>query len=108
MEVRIADQVRQLAAAFLTGVGIGLWFDVLQPVRRGGGKWTGTLWDILFLLTSGGAVFLVGIYTGAGMQLSFLCGIGGGFCLYLWSLHSTVREIQRQAKLFLQTKFKKR
>ena len=102
MEVHISEQLRQLITALIIGGGMGLWFDMLQPLRESTDKAFAFLWDLLFLLLSAAAIFIYGQRSGAGMRLFFLCAVGGGFCFYLWSLHDMVARFFSQSKHFLQ------
>ena len=102
MEVRISEQLRQLATALIAGGGLGLWFDLLQLFRRSTRKTAGPLWDLLFLVTSAGVLFFLGQRSGAGMRLFFLCAAVGGFCLYFWGPHDFMSHLFSQAKHFLQ------
>ena len=107
MEVHISDQLLQLTTAFITGGGMGLWFDLLQPLRQCMGNKLSLLWDLIFLSVSVIIIFFMGQRSGAGMRLFFLCAVAGGFCFYLWSLHDMVSHLLLQTKHFLQIKLGK-
>ena len=107
MAVQVSEQLRQLVTASVIGGAMGLWFDILQPFRQSTDKRLAFLWDILFLVVSGAAIFLYGRRSGAGMRLFFLCAVGGGFCFYLWSLHGLTAGVLLRAKHFLQIKLEK-
>jgi len=107
MEVSVFEQLRELLTGLVAGGGLGLLFDVLQPLRRLTGSGLAFLWDALFLFLSGGWIFILGQGSGAGMRLFFLLASAGGFCFYLWALHPMVCEDCLSVEHFLQKELNK-
>ena len=54
MELTLRTQAVSLLLAFMGGIGLGLLYDLLRPIRRRCGD---TLWDLLFCLTAAALCF---------------------------------------------------
>ena len=83
MALSIRAQAISLALAFSLGVGLGLLYDLLRPIRRHGG---GAVWDLLFCLCAAAAAFLFAMRSpngllGTGEILLSLAGLLGYFRL---------------------------
>ena len=100
METGVCDQVRQLAAALLTGGVIGLWAEVIPGFQKRGGK-VGTAGTFLWLIPSAALTFLVGRASGASLRLFFLAGVCGGLFIYWGTLHAALRKDLPRAQHYL-------
>ena len=98
MAASVYDQLRQLAAALVTGGAIGLMYDFL---RVSGGV-PHRVMKVLFAAAAGIIVFAVGRASGAGLRLFFLLATAGGACFYLWALHPMICADLTAAKQHLQ------
>ena len=56
MALSIRAQTLSLLLAFGLGMGLGLLYDLLRPIRRRGGD---TFWDGLYCLCAAGSAFLL-------------------------------------------------
>ena len=82
MEIALSRQSAALLAALLLGVGIGVLYDLLRPLRRRSGALA-----TLFCLASGCAAFAYAMGIGDGrLGVWALAGALLGFLLYLHSL----------------------
>ncbi len=87
MEIALSRQSAALLAALLMGVGIGVLYDLLRPLRRRSGALAGGVLDTLFCLASGCAAFAYAMGIGDGrLGVWALAGALLGFLLYLHSL----------------------
>ena len=98
MAASVYEQLRQLAAALVTGGAIGLMYDLL---RVSGGV-PHRVMKVLFAAAAGIIVFAVGRASGAGLRLFFLLATAGGACFYLWALHPMICADLTAAKQYLQ------
>ena len=87
METELSRQSLALLAALLMGVGIGVVYDMLRPVRRRTGRLAGAALDILFCAASGCAAFFYAMGAGDGrLGLWELAAALVGFLLYMHTL----------------------
>ncbi|MCD7754006.1 MAG: spore cortex biosynthesis protein YabQ [Clostridiales bacterium] len=86
MEVAVALQLRELGTGLLTGLGLGLFYDLLRILRRRRpGRGLGLALDVVFWLTVCAALLLVTLETGTGIVRGYTgAAIAGGCLLYLW------------------------
>lgn len=84
MEVSLREQLARLLLALLLGAATGLLYDLLRPMRRGGGRAAGAIADGLFCLLAGAGLFTFAMGAGEGRLGQWeLCGALSGFLLYL-------------------------
>ena len=81
MELSIRAQGLSLLLSFSLGVGLGLLYDLLRPIRRRSRDW---IWDTLFCLAAATLGFLFAMRSengrlGTGELFSILLG----FCIYI-------------------------
>ena len=98
MATSVYEQLRQLAAALVTGGVIGLLYDLLQ----GSGSVLCKAMRVLSAAAAGIIVFSVGRASGAGLRLFFLLASAGGACFYFWALHPMISADFAAAKQYLQ------
>ena len=84
MELALQEQLLSLLRAWALGLGLGLGYDLLRPLRRRGGGPLGALTDLLFSLAAALACFLNAMSGGTGrFGLWELAASVLGFLLYL-------------------------
>lgn len=84
MGVTLASQGRELLWALVWGLGVGLCYDLLRPLRRRAGKLPAAMLDGLFSLLAGLGAFLYAMGVGGGRAgLWALTCMLLGFLLYL-------------------------
>lgn len=77
-------QALRLLLALLLGLGTGLVYDLLRPLRRRGGRALGAGLDLLFAVLSGLAAFLFAMGSLSGRLGQWeLAAMLAGFLLYL-------------------------
>ena len=64
MALSIRGQAFSLLLACGFGLGLGLLYDMLRPIRRRGGD---TIWDALFCLSAAGAAFFLAMRAESGV-----------------------------------------
>ena len=80
-------ELRQLITALLLGLGTGIFYDFLKPLRYKGGRAAAVPADILFCLVGGGAVFIYFMHKrSAAAGIWQLLLIPAGFIIYQNSL----------------------
>ena len=83
MAVDPRAQLLRLLGALLLGLALGLLYDLLRPPRRRLGRLGAALFDLLFALLAGAAVFLYAMGAPAGrLGLWELAAAVSGFLLY--------------------------
>ena len=124
MELPVAAQLGEFAAALLWGAALAMGYDVFRALRRSTGL--RHLWDGLFCLLVLPALWLFMLYPGRGLlRLGSLAGMGLGalawfltvgrvflflICQLFHYLGATIRFVLRPAKklsFFLQKNIKK-
>ena len=81
MALSVRTQALSLLLACALGVGLGLFYDLLRPIRRRGGS---LFWDLLFCLTAAVVCFLFAMRAGdAALGTGELMSALLGLLLYL-------------------------
>ena len=94
METQLSRQGLALLAALLMGVGIGVIYDMLRPVRRRTGRFAGAALDVLFCAASGCAAFAYAMGAGDGrLGLWELAAALVGFLLYMHTLSESLLRL---------------
>ena len=89
----ISEQMARFLQSILLGGVLGLWYDLLRPLRRLGGRIWGGVLDVLVSTVS---VFCVFFFTMAGdgeLRLFVLLGVAGGVVLFFCLLSQPLRPI---------------
>ena len=80
MELQLAAQALSLLLSGLGGLALGLFYDLLRPIRRRTGD---LLWDLLFCLGAGALCFCSAMRAPTGRLGVWELGASLlGFCLY--------------------------
>lgn len=91
MEIYPVLQLEALGLSCLTGLALGLVYDVLRPLRRRLGRGPAAVLDVLYALFSCGLAFVAALSSPGGRlgvwELSFILL---GFLAYLWLLSDAV------------------
>ena len=91
MELYISRQALALSVALGMGVGFGLFYDLLRPIRRRGGRLRAALLDCLFSLCAAFAAFVYAMAAPSGrLGLWELSMTLLGFILYMYTLSDRV------------------
>lgn len=102
MEISLALQSLRLLLALLLGVGTGLLYDVLRPMRRAAGKVAAALLDALFCLLTGTGLFVFAMDAGDGRLGQWeLCAALLGFLSYLHLFSPFILPVFEKAAAFL-------
>ncbi len=81
MELRLSAQGLSLLLSGAGGLGLGLFYDLLRPIRRRTADW---LWDLLFCLGAALLCFCFAMRSESGRLGVWELGAALlGFCLYL-------------------------
>ncbi|MCC8129058.1 MAG: spore cortex biosynthesis protein YabQ [Clostridiales bacterium] len=82
----VALQLRELGTGLLTGLGLGLFYDLLRSLRRRRpGRGLGLVLDVIFWLAVCAALLLVTLEAGTGIVRGYTgAAVAGGCLLYLW------------------------
>ncbi len=82
MGTTIEHQLYEVAAGLLTGVGVGLLYELFVPLYRGRSKGLHVSLDLVFAFLTAAWIFITGQVSGEGTGLLFLflCASGWGFC----------------------------
>ena len=110
MALSIRGQAFSLLLACGFGLGLGLLYDMLRPIRRRGGD---TLWDGLFCLCAAGAAFFLAMRAesgvlGTGELLMSLLGLLAYFhflspaCVLLTNTQLLIKKVAFSAKKLFQ------
>ena len=84
MGLGIRAQAASLLFACAGGAGLGMFYDLLRPIRRRGGD---TLWDLLFCVCAAGLAFLLAMRAESGtLGTGEIASCLVGLLLYLWLL----------------------
>ena len=84
MEIGLGQQALRLLLALLLGLGTGLLYDLLRPLRRAAGVVAAALLDALFCLLTGAGIFLFAMSAGDGKLGQWeLCAALLGFLAWL-------------------------
>lgn len=86
MELPVRLQLRELGLALALGAGLGLWYDLLRPLRRG--RVSTPLWDGFYCLSLLLSLLAFAVYAGRGRLRLFALGamaLSGGLWLRLCS-----------------------
>lgn len=87
MEIRIGEQALALAMALLLGLGTGLLYELLRPLRRLGGKPLAAAADAAFAFASAFGLFVFAMQADNGRLGTWeLAAALLGFLLYMHSL----------------------
>lgn len=91
MGIELEGQALRLLLAAGGGFGLGLFYDLLRPVRRRLGRPAGWLLDLLFCLGAGAGAFVYAMGAGSGrMGLWELAAALLGFAVYMNTLSGPV------------------
>ena len=101
MGLSIRAQSLSLLWALLLGMGLGLLYDMLRPIRRRSGD---LFWDLLFCLCASAAAFLFVMRTGSarGIGETLFCTLGlfGYFQLLSPLLLPVFDKLDRAIRVF--------
>ena len=101
MGLSIRAQSLSLLCALLLGMGLGLLYDMLRPIRRRSGD---LFWDLLFCLCASAAAFLFAMRTGStrGIGETLFCALGlfGYFQLLSPVLLPVFDKLDRAIRVF--------
>ena len=96
MELPVALQLRELAAALGAGAGFGLVYDLLRPLRRG--RISTALTDLLYAALTLIGLLLFALYPGRGRLRLFALG-AMGLSGSLWlALGNTLRKNRKKIR----------
>lgn len=91
MEISLGLQAIRLLLALLLGLGTGLLYDLLRPLRRAAGMIAAAGLDALFCLLTGAGIFLFAMGAGDGKLGQWeLCAALLGFLAWLHLLSPIV------------------
>lgn len=94
MEISLGLQAIRLLLALLLGLGTGLLYDLLRPLRRAAGMIAAAGLDALFCLLTGAGIFLFAMSAGDGKLGQWeLCAALLGFLAWLHLLSPVVFPI---------------
>lgn len=94
MGIKLEGQVLALLLAVAMGAVMGVFYDLLRPVRRRTGRVTGAMLDILFCFASGAAAFTYAMGAGSGrLGLWELAAALIGFLLYMHTLSNPILHV---------------
>ena len=94
----LSMQLTQLAAALLTGCGLGLLYQLLGLLRRRGGRIWAAGCDALFCAAAGIALFLMGMGPGQGtLRLSMMAAAAAGASAYFALASRAVGPVMERA-----------
>lgn len=102
MEISLGRQALRLLLALLLGLGTGLLYDLLRPLRRAAGMVAAALLDALFCLLTGAGVFLFAMSAGDGKLGQWeLCASLLGFLAWLYLISPLVLPIFEKIRRLL-------
>ncbi len=94
MRLLLHRQLLELLLAFVLGLGVGLLYELLRPLRCRGGALAAALLDLLFCLLSGLGAFCYAMSAGSGrLGLWELSAMLLGFLLHLHWLSPPLRRV---------------
>lgn len=94
MEIRVGEQAMALARALLLGLGTGLLYDLLRPLRRLGGKPLAAAADAVFAFASAFGLFVFAMQADNGRLGTWeLAAALLGFLLYMHSISLLVLPV---------------
>lgn len=96
MKIDILLQAEAMGLALAVGAGLGLFYNLLRPVRRRTGKLGAALLDMFFCALSGTTAFIYAMGAGDGrMGICQLGAMTAGFILYLYILSDRLSRALR-------------
>ncbi len=102
MEISLGQQALRLLMALLLGLGTGLLYDLLRPLRRAAGTVAAAGLDALFCLLTGAGIFLFAMGAGEGKLGQWeLCAALLGFLTWLHLLSPFVLPAFEKTHRFL-------
>ncbi len=97
MELPVARQLSELVWALIVGMGFGLVFDLLRPLRRG--RVTTGLTDALWCLILLAGLLGFALYAGRGrLRLFALLAMAVSGGLWLWLVSPVIRQAQQSTE----------
>ena len=91
--ISVAVQLRELLLSVAVGAALGLFYDLLRPLRRG--KLLTALTDLLFCACNLLTLLAFALYVGRGrLRIFAVIGIVGGMSAWFWIWSAPFRKAQ--------------
>lgn len=97
MGTTIRQQLYEIAAGLLAGVGVGIVYELFAPLYRCRSRALHYILDFVFSLFASAWIFYAGQVSGrgAGILFLFLCAVGWAFCRGLFRSPLLTHEIKK-------------